>query len=126
MKNQFKLGDLFGEYNYDEAYEFVIKNGYTIEEVQGTEYEDGEVSRLFQIVEIPKPTAEEILNDLRNRREIECFPTINRGVLWHNTLTEEQRIELDKWYKEWLDVTDKYVENIDVASIIPKKPEWLK
>ena len=67
-----------------------------------------------------------ILDNLRHRRENECFEFINRGVLWYNTLTEDQRLELDKWYKEWLDVTDRYVEGIDIEAIIPKKPEWIK
>lgn len=71
-------------------------------------------------------TNEELLNQLRYEREKVCFSIINRGVLWYNTLTEEQRLELDRWYKEWLDVTDKYEEGIDIETIIPKKPEWLK
>lgn len=72
-----------------------------------------------------KTPIEEILSDLRERREYECFSVVNRGVLWYNVLTEAQRLELDKWYKEWLDVTDRYVEGIDIETIIPKKPEWL-
>ena len=38
-------------------------------------------------------------------RERDCFPIINRGQLWYQTLTEDQLIELNKWYKDWLDVT---------------------
>lgn len=55
---------------------------------------------------------------LRYLREIHCFSVINRGQLWYDTLTEEQQKELDKWYKEWLNVTE--------TKIIPEKPEWLK
>ena len=73
-----------------------------------------------------KNRANKAIENLRTRRESECFTIINRGVLWYNTLTEEQRLELDKWYKEWLDVTDRYVEGIDIETIIPKTPEWLK
>ena len=116
-----KLNKIFYEKEYSIAYEFAIMNGFTIKEI-----EPDQNGRRFQIVEIPKPTTEDILNDLRTRRENECFSIINRGVLWYNTLTEEQRLELDKWYKEWLDITDKYVEGIDIETIIPKKPEWLK
>ena len=117
-----KLNTIFHEKDYSVAYDFVKNNAQlTIKEIDADEN-----GRRFQIVEIPKPTTEDVLNDLRTRRENECFTIINRGVLWYNTLTEEQRLELDKWYKEWLDVTDKYVEGIDIETIIPKKPEWLK
>ena len=54
----------------------------------------------------------------RQRREEECFPVINRGKLWYETLTDEQVVALKKWYQDWLDVTD--------TRIVPEKPEWLK
>ena len=55
---------------------------------------------------------------LRQQRELDCFPIINRGQLWFEQLSEEQRIELSKWYRNWLDVT--------VTKIIPEKPDWIK
>ena len=55
---------------------------------------------------------------LRIKRFNECFPIVNRGVLWYNTLSPEQLEELNKWYDEWLNVTETLVE--------PQKPEWLK
>lgn len=55
---------------------------------------------------------------IRNRRAKDCFPIINRGKLWYETLTEEQVAELNKWYNEWLNTTE--------TLIIPKKSEWLK
>ena len=54
---------------------------------------------------------------LREARERECFPIINRGKLWYDLLTFEQLSELRAWYKAWLDVTE--------TLIIPTKPEWL-
>lgn len=57
------------------------------------------------------------LNNLRNQREIQCFPIINRGRFWYDTLTENQINELRIWYTNWLDVTE--------TKIIPEKPEWL-
>lgn len=54
---------------------------------------------------------------LRGRREIECFPIVNRGKLWYDTLTDRQLNELDVWYHQWLDVTK--------IKIIPDKPTWL-
>lgn len=37
---------------------------------------------------------------LRRRRIGECFSVINRGQLWYNTLTEEQKQELQIWYQQ--------------------------
>ena len=59
----------------------------------------------------------ELLNELRRRREQECFRIINRGKLWYNCLTSEQLFELNEWYFAWLDVTE--------TKSIPKAPEWL-
>lgn len=50
-----KLGTIFTEEQYDEAYEYVSANGYTIEEVEAV---DG--VRQFKIVEIPQPTEAEL------------------------------------------------------------------
>ena len=47
-----------------------------------------------------------------------CFPIINRGQLWYNNLTNEQKDELSKWYNDWLNVTETLIE--------PKTPKWLK
>ena len=55
---------------------------------------------------------------LRERRELECFPYVNRGWVWSKQLTHEQRFELEDWYIRWLKVTDTFE--------IPNKPEWLK
>lgn len=40
---------------------------------------------------------------IRARREIECFPIINRGALWYEKLSEAQKTELAAWYQAWLD-----------------------
>lgn len=47
----------------------------------------------------------DFIEKLRYDREIECFAIINRGQLWYETLTLEQKEELKLWYKSWLDVT---------------------
>lgn len=57
------------------------------------------------------------LDELRTQREKICFPYINRGFLWYNKLTEEQKEDLNIWYQSWLDVTE--------TKVIPEKPEWL-
>lgn len=57
-------------------------------------------------------------NEIRARREVECFPIINRGEAWYTLLTQEQKDELAVWYQAWLDAPQTLV--------IPENPEWLK
>ena len=54
---------------------------------------------------------------LRVRRAGECYAVVNRGQLWYDTLTFEQKEELKAWYRAWLDVT----ETLEA----PSKLEWL-
>lgn len=61
---------------------------------------------------------EVVLNKLREQREVECFSVINRGKLWYDNLTEEQVVELNQWYQEWLDITE--------TKVVPTKPSWIK
>lgn len=58
-----------------------------------------------------------VLTNLRSQREKICYPVINRGALWYNRLTAEQKEELDIWYQAWLDVTE--------TKVAPEMPEWL-
>ena len=62
-----------------------------------------------------------IVNDyaeiIRRRREKECFPIINRGLLWYDRLTQEQLNELDQWYQDWLDAPK--------TRVIPASPIWV-
>lgn len=60
----------------------------------------------------------EKIETLRRRRASECFPIINRGQLWYNTLTDTQKTELENWYNSWLDVTETLKT--------PTKPNWIK
>lgn len=56
---------------------------------------------------------------IRKRREIECFPIINRGGLWYEKLTQEQKEEeLSSWYESWLDAP--------ATGLVPEPPTWLK
>ena len=57
------------------------------------------------------------LENLRQRREKECFSVINRGQLWYDNLSAAQRTELQVWYAAWLAVTDTLV--------VPEWPEWI-
>lgn len=59
-----------------------------------------------------------LLYTLRGRRTNECFSVINRGSVWYDTLTIEQKTELGAWYEAWLDVT--------TTLEVPVLPTWLK
>ena len=58
------------------------------------------------------------LNELRERRKVECFEVVNRGEVWYERLSETQKAELESWYQAWLDVTE--------TKVVPEVPAWLK
>lgn len=107
-----QLGSIFYLKDCDEACNFAHNNKLSIVEI-----ERDLQGRRFQIVNKIQLTQEEKLDDLRTLREEECFPIINRGNLWYESLTLEQKLELKNWYQNWLDVT--------VTQVIPTKPTWL-
>lgn len=74
------------------------------------EYEDIQIYIPF--------TTEELAQNIRIRREMECFPIINRGALWYEKLTAEQKSELSVWYEAWL--------NAPQTLIVPTRPEWIE
>ena len=59
----------------------------------------------------------QLADEIRVRREKECFSVVDRSQLWYDSLTEEQKTELKEWYQAWLDATDTLV--------IPDRPGWL-
>lgn len=63
-------------------------------------------------------SADDTKSAFRELRERECFPIINRGQPWYDTLTSVQKYELSEWYRAWLDVTE--------TLNIPEKPSWIK
>lgn len=118
----YKVNDIFYLDNeYAARANFCNENNLRIVEI-----EKDERGRRFQIQEIESPTTEEILYDLRLRRRYECFDIVNRGQVWYDSLTQIQKEELKTWYKTWLDITDKYSEGVNIETIIPIKPSWIK
>lgn len=67
---------------------------------------------------LDKLSSEYLMEDLRHKREKSCFPIVNRGAIWYERLSVEQKAELDAWYQAWLNVTE--------TKVIPEMPEWLK
>lgn len=99
---------------YDETGETIgIECDKEIDELAfgGYEYVDG------RLIRNEKKYNEYKLCQLRNQREEECFPIINRGELWYSMLEDFQLEELKTWYLAWLDVTK--------TKEIPVKPNWL-
>ena len=56
--------------------------------------------------------------EIRRQREDQCFPYINRGALWYEKLTQDQRAQMGQWYQAWLDAPE--------TMTIPEDLEWLK
>ena len=82
-----------------------------------TAYRVQDGALVFDDAQAAEEQAEAAKDAYRKRREVECFPVINRGQLWYDTLSEEQLSELKTWYQAWLDGTN--------TQTIPEKPEWL-
>lgn len=73
---------------------------------------------VYDPAEYEKVQTEEQKDNLRKRRETECFSVINRGQLWYEGISLAQLLELRQWYKAWLDVT--------TTLVAPEKPKWLE
>lgn len=71
-----------------------------------------------KVLESCMRSVEKKQNELREERERVCFPIVNRGQVWYDTLTELQRAELAAWYRAWLNVTKTLKA--------PTMPAWLK
>ena len=72
---------------------------------------------VYDPTEYEKVQTEEQKENLRSRRETECFAVINRGQLWYEGISLSQLLELRQWYKAWLNVT--------TTLVAPEKPAWL-
>ena len=72
---------------------------------------------MYDPTESEKVQTEEQKENLRSRRETECFAVINRGQLWYEGISLSQLLELRQWYKAWLNVT--------TTLVAPEKPKWL-
>ena len=58
-----------------------------------------------------------LVDAIRRQRDIVCFPVINRGKLWYDSLSYEQLGELKQWYQEWLDAPS--------TLCTPGTPSWI-
>lgn len=79
-------------------------------------YEDGNL--VLDEARLDELNNERLADELRFQREKKCFPIINRGALWYENLSEEQKAELYTWYQAWLNVTE--------TKVIPETPDWIR
>ncbi len=82
---------------------------------QAYKYSDGKL--VLDEQKLQNLAYDEKIEELRQRREVECFPIVNRGKLWYDSLTPCQISELKDWYDAWLQITE--------TLRVPEKPEWL-
>lgn len=100
-----------------DALETVEPNDLSHFEKHFTSYRMRDGTLVFDEGKDAQAQSEAAKAEYRRRRELECFPIINRGQLWYDTLSEGQLSELKNWYQAWLDGTN--------TQTIPEKPEWL-
>lgn len=56
-------------------------------------------------------------DEIREDRVRRCFPIINRGQLWYDTLSENQKSEIREWYQKWLDAPETGIRPEDLDFI---------
>ena len=101
---------------------YLLNDGLPIssDEIQSGLTEISEYEYQYRAMHIESSIADTIdkADMCRSIRSQVCFPIINRGQLWYDKLTDEQKEELSKWYNDWLNVT--------ITLVMPEAPEWLK
>lgn len=64
-----------------------------------------------------KRESEQLLSEIRSRRQAECFSAVDRG-LWVQSLEPGQFTVLKEWYQKWLDAPQTLE--------IPELPDFIK
>ena len=103
-----------------ELVDFCNNNNFYLKDINEVRLaKDGsEVTYIYELAEVPAPTVEEQREYIRQLRVSKCFSYINRGQLWYDMLTADQKAELKEWYISWLDAP--------ATLVIPEPPDWLK
>lgn len=104
------------EIKFSDAYEYADEE-YSIG-FDGKIYSESEMQSVDYLTRKAEYDNNIRLSAIRAQRETECFPIINRGALWYDKLTVEQKAELAVWYQQWLDAPE--------TGIMPTIPKWLK
>lgn len=95
--------------NYAKRAKWCNENDCHIQEIEADK-----LGRRFQIVRNPEI---DVAQQLRQERVDVCFPIVNRGKLWYDSLSDEKLAQLQTWYLQWLDAPQ--------TKIRPKDLEWL-
>lgn len=111
--------------NEDGYVDGFVEGGQAVDGIDFEEKPEGFDERYFkyrivegELVYDPGYHAQIEAEEIRSKRRTECFPYINRGYLWADKLTSDQKEELSIWYQAWLDAPS--------TLIIPERPLWLR
>ena len=115
-ENNYVVGYLVVGEGSSDMIEVAMPENFTFENYQAFKHQNGEL--VFDEEKLKKLDGERALNELREQRQLECFPVINRGELWYQSLTSAQITELSEWYNAWLNVTE--------TKVVPTMPTWIK
>ena len=104
----------------DNATTIEIDEEINYDKFEGLVFDKDSGKVVFDEVRYLKRMSEINKENLRLKREDECFSVVNRGDIWYETYvnTPQREREFKSWYKAWLDVTE--------TLIIPTKPSWIK
>lgn len=111
---------------YIEQYVLVGQNPECTIEVEEPENFDSWHFNAYHVVNGACVLDEEKLNELnlkaqkdeiREDRARKCFPIVNRGQFWYDTLSENQKSEIREWYKKWLDAPETGIKPEDLDFI---------
>ena len=94
------------QYHYERIVERDFKKVVDVPAIPAHEAYDETVVEYIYHKYSPEEIEQNIKEAIRQKREKECFPIINRGQAWYNLLTFEQKEELDKWYIAWLNAPE--------------------
>lgn len=112
LNNRVKRYSLSGSMVMNEEIQYEIETEMDLDKILYCDYIDGELHYNEDYIVLDRQ------NKIRENREINCFPIVNRGQPWYNTLSTEQIVEIQTWYQAWLDAPQTFVE--------PETPVWLK
>ena len=89
---------------------------FSIDRFQAWKY-DGE-KLVYDIEQAKVLQAERNKDEIRFERQRVCFPVVNRGQFWYDTLTQSEKNKIREWYQKWLDAPE--------TGIIPNDLDFIK
>lgn len=89
---------------------------FSIDRFQAWKY-DGE-KLVYDVEQAKVLQAERNKDEIRFERQRVCFPVVNRGQFWYDTLTQSEKNEIREWYQQWLDAPE--------TGVIPDDLDFIK